>query len=42
MLCTMAGGYQAWFALVSDWIAGWSEAERRQFLGGNAQRFYRL
>lgn len=41
-VCTLAGAYEAVFALVDDWSAALAPAERAALFGGNAARCYGL
>ena len=38
----LAGGFDAWWRVVSTWTADLSEASLSGILGGNARRFYGL
>ncbi|HEX2917965.1 MAG TPA: amidohydrolase family protein [Edaphobacter sp.] len=41
-VCLVACGYAHWFALLEQYFAGFSQAERDAIFGGNAERIYRL
>lgn len=41
-VCLVACGYAQWFALLEQYFAGFSQAERDAVFGGNAERIYRL
>ena len=41
-VCTLAGGYRAWYDFVNNWTLEWTESEKLNFYYNNASRFYRL
>jgi L-fuconolactonase len=41
-VCTLAGSYEQVTRVLSDYVAGWSAAERAAVFGENATRIYRL
>ena len=41
-VCTLAGGYRAWYDFVSEWTLAWTESEKLDFYYNNANQFYRL
>jgi L-fuconolactonase len=41
-VCLYASSYERWWRVLGEWTAGWKEADRAAFFGGNAARFYGL
>jgi L-fuconolactonase len=41
-VCLVACGYAQWFAVLEEYLAGFSQTEREAIFGGNAERVYGL